>query len=213
MGSRKHAAQQAALARMAGVPLSQLGPQAAGASVPAEGPAGAAPKSKSGWKRHTRLGRGLEARLEAQHGFYEHNRLACVEKQHAPLKWIGGKPTVVGRAIVDYLGVIAGDGRAVAIEAKNPSRGLIDLLDPDEVEPHQVAFLRRWPGLGFYLLCFGEGHTADAVLVPAARVVAAIDRAWKDQTTARWRESDALAAGGVKLRGVDWLGGVVLLGI
>ena len=168
---------------------------------------GEEPAPKKGRKdsaNQSRLGHHFEARLESQHRFYEHNKIATVEKQYPPVKWIGGKATVVGRATVDFMGAMA-DLRGVAFEAKNPSRGFIDLLDPDEVEHHQVDFLRRWRGLGFWLICFGEGWRDDAVLVPAPGVVGAIDAGRKaGAKSVRWREADAIAAGGMTCRGVDW---------
>jgi hypothetical protein len=161
-------------------------------------------KKKTGWQKHSNQGREFEARIDAQHALYQAQGLAVMIRQNVPIRWSGGRPAVRGRAIVDYLGSTRFG--AVAIEAKNPSSGFLDLCNADVIEPHQVEFMRLWRpvGLGFYLFCFGRGAIADAVLVPAQIVVDLTTPSWPPKHV-RWREADAIAAGGVKVQGVDWI--------
>lgn len=182
-------------------------------------PDGFAPASpdetpKKGWKRHSRLGRYLEATLDALHLLYATNRAGYIVRQHPPPRWAAGKVVgIKGKGAVDYVGgvVVAGQPLpvSIALEAKSTRSGRIDIGNPEIVEPHQLDFFRRWCGIGLFVFALEERPGVNVWIVPAREVCNAVAGAMGHslEVDAAWMA----AHGGVECKGADWLSSLPLV--
>lgn len=165
-------------------------------------------------------GQGLERALTGQHGVYQQERRAVIVQQFPKVVSRGRSAGAAEGAalfaqatprVADYMGAL-GDGRAVALEAKESHGGKLPL---SAVTDGQRDFMRRWPGLGALVVRIYDGTRLVATwAVPFSAYLHAWDLALPVAGQRRAKGTASLTPGqldglGVRVSGTDWLGAVI----
>lgn len=170
-------------------------------------------------------GKGLEDALDAMHEVYRARGLADVVQQFAKVVVSGRKSKRPGEAVhvvktprvADFMGSLA-SGRSVALEAKrftwDEDDGGLPRFPFKACTDGQIAFMRRWPGVGVLVIEGRIRGRLSAWAVPFAHYLAALDASIRRSSGGGRRRAAPGAASwscpeldvlGVRLDGVDWL--------
>ena len=174
------------------------------------------PRAKPKGESQANRGMEFEHELMAMHALYRRRKMARVEKnylQTQPLK-DARLARVTGKAIVDFTGTLAPNGRSVAFDAKDCVGRRIEL---NRLADHQIDYLgdvHALGGLAFVLVRFERRRVyrvpvdvwSDAVQYHTYGEMPQRVDGWRPKNKASLSETDMRPEWAVK--GVDWLGGI-----
>ena len=147
-------------------------------------------------------GLSLERALERQHEEYRAQGKALITRQYDPSVVVKFPlARVIGRAAVDYVGVLA-DGRCVAFDAKDCAGKRLEL---SRLQPHQAAYLGEVQRLGGLAGVLARFERARVYWVPYELWAAQMGLCAARDGNARKSIAEKDLGEELRVHGYDWM--------